>query len=332
MFKNFKRTQFLKNDLSMLNDYINELAKSFDSPLDHILSETLLAGGKRLRPALFLICARTEAYNLKYLLPAAAGIEMLHTASLIHDDIIDNSMLRRGKKTIHSLYDKSTARYVGDYLFTYAFYLLNGYFNHLIHEEMSETSQSLVAGEFDQLKTRSLFEQSEEIYLKKINEKTSSLFKLSCVLGGILSDSEKENTEKMREFGSLLGLAFQINDDLIDINIYKSADKIDKPVGNDLKQGNITLPVIYALKDKKTGNELKKLLGRGNFSEQDIRTMLQLINESNAIEAVKEKFFYYLDKAKKTACEISGEERRTGLLEVCGYLAAVAEKNQKKTI
>ncbi len=327
MFENFKRTKFLKKDLKTLNNYIKNVAGSFDYPLDKILGETLLAGGKRLRPALFLICARTDKYKIDYFLPAAAGIEMLHTASLVHDDIIDNSMLRRGKKTIHSLYDKDTARYVGDYLFTYAFYLLNSYFNHLIHKEMSDTSQSLVAGEFDQLKTRSLLEQSEEIYLKKINEKTSSLFKLSCVLGGVLSDSKKDDIEKMRKFGGLLGLAFQINDDLIDINIYKSADKIDKPVGNDLKQGNITLPVIYALKDKKIGSDLRELLELDNFSEQNIYTILKLINGSKAIEAVREKIFYYLGRAKKIAGEIDGDERRAGLLEVCEYLSLSVEKN-----
>ena len=132
MFENFKKSFFLKNDLEELEKYIKDFVYGFNGILRETLSNTLLAGGKRIRPALFLICAKSENYNIKRLIPAAAAIEFLHTASLIHDDIIDKSLLRRGKKTIHNIYDKDTARYVGDYLFTYAFYILTSYNNYKI--------------------------------------------------------------------------------------------------------------------------------------------------------------------------------------------------------
>lgn len=327
MFNNFKKTLFLKKDLVILDDYIKSIVRNMSDLLSKVFADTLLAGGKRIRPALFLICARNDKYDIDYLLPAAAGIEMLHTASLIHDDIIDNSILRRGKKTIHNVYDKDTARYAGDYLFTYAFYLLNSYSVHLIHKEMSYTSQSLVMGEFDQLKTKSLLEQSEKVYLEKINEKTSSLFRLSCVLGGILSGSKEKDIENMRKFGGFLGIAFQINDDLIDININKPADKIDKPIGNDIRQGNITLPIIYALKDNKISSEIKELLEKRNFSENDADRILKLINGSEVIEMVRQKVSYYLKEAKKIASVIKGDARRNGLMEVCDYLIGAIERN-----
>ncbi|MDD3519608.1 MAG: polyprenyl synthetase family protein [Actinomycetota bacterium] len=327
MFKNFKKTQFLKKDLVILDEYIKSIVKDMSDMLSEVLASPLLTGGKRIRPALFLICAKNDKYDIGYLLPAAAGIEILHTASLIHDDIIDNSFLRRGNKTIHNIYDKDTARYAGDYLFTYAFYLLNSYSNHLIHKEMSNTSQSLVMGEFDQLKTKSFLEQSEKVYLEKINEKTSSLFKLSCVLGGILSGSEEKDIENMRKFGGFLGMAFQINDDLIDININKPADKVGKPIGNDVRQGNITLPIIYALRDNKINSEIKKLLKKKDFSENDADRILKLINESEVIEIVRKKVFYYLIEAKRIASEIKGSVRRNGLVEVCDYLTGTIERN-----
>ena len=327
MFKNFKKTRFLKKDLGILDEYIRSIVRDLDDLLGKVFAGTLLAGGKRIRPALFLICARNNRYNIDYLLPAAAGIEMLHTASLIHDDIIDNSFLRRGTKTIHNVYDKDTARYAGDYLFTYAFYLLNSYSNHQIYKEMSYTSQSLVIGEFDQLKTKSLLRQSEKMYLEKINEKTSSLFKLSCVLGGILSGSKEKDIENMRKFGGFLGMAFQINDDLIDININRPADKIDKPVGNDIRQGNITLPIIYALKDDKISPSIKNLLEKKDFSEDDADRILKLINLSGVAELVRQKVFYYLNEAKKIAYEIKGHSRQDGLAEVCDYLIGAIEKN-----
>ncbi len=328
MFRNFKKTRFLKRDLAVLDDYIKSIVSNLDDTLGKVIASTLLAGGKRIRPALFLICAKNKKYNIDYLLPAAAGIEILHTASLIHDDIIDNSFLRRGKKTIHNVYDKDTARYAGDYLFTYAFYLLNSYSDNLIHKEMSNTSQNLVMGEFDQLKTKSLLRQSEKVYLEKINEKTSSLFKLSCVLGGILSDSEESDIDNMRKFGGLLGMAFQINDDLIDININKPADKIDKPIGNDIRQGNITLPIIYALRDEKINTEIKKLLEKEDFSEDDADMILKLINSSEVVGMVRQKVFYYLDEAKKIAASVNGSSRRNGLMEVCDYLMGAIEINQ----
>jgi len=114
-----------------------------------------------------LICARNENYNIDYLLPAAASIEIIHTASLIHDDIIDKSILRRGRKTIHNTYDKDTAKFVGDYLFTQTFSLLNNYENRKIPEEMSSAAQNLVKGEFDQLKTKRNLNQDEQVYFEK---------------------------------------------------------------------------------------------------------------------------------------------------------------------
>lgn len=323
MFENFKKILFLKTDLAKLENYIKSFASQSDGILQQTLSNTLLAGGKRIRPALFLICAKNEYYDLNYLIPAAAAIEILHTASLIHDDIIDNSLLRRGKKTIHNIYDKDTARYVGDYLFTYSFYLLNGYKNHKILREMSDTSQFLVIGEFNQIKTKKVFDQSEDIYLEKINEKTSSLFKLSCVLGGMLSNSSDSDIENMKKFGGYLGVAFQINDDLIDININKPEDKLDKPIGNDIRQGNVTLPLIYALKNKKVKDKIKKaLIDDNNMAVNNGRIMeiINMIYETDAVRMTKQKINFYLNEAKKVIKFIHGSERKNGLLEICDFL------------
>jgi len=328
MFENFKKSLFLERDLKGLENYIKGFVSGFDGILKETLLNTLLAGGKRIRPALFLICAKNEKYDAGYLTPAAAAIEILHTASLIHDDIIDNSLLRRGKKTIHHVYDKDTARYVGDYLFTYSFYLLNSYHNNQILREMSETSQYLVIGEFDQIKTKKILDQSEEIYLEKINKKTSSLFKLSCVLGGILSGSIDSDIENMRRFGGYLGIAFQINDDLIDINIDKPGYKPDKPIGNDIRQGNVTLPLIYALKDKKFKEQIKSILDTNNgmIDDEEADRIIGMIYETGAIKMARQKIYFYLNEAKKVIKLIRGNERKSGLIEICDFLLNYVEK------
>ena len=329
MFENFKRSLFLKNDLEEIENYFNSFVLGFDGIFQEALSNTLLAGGKRIRPALFLICAKNESYNIKKLIPAAAAIEFLHTASLIHDDIIDNSLLRRGRKTIHNIYDKDTARYAGDCLFTYSFYFLNTYHDAGILREMSDTSQLLVIGELDQIKTKKILDQTEEMYLAKINEKTSSLFKLSCVLGGMLSGSNNDDIENMRKFGGYLGIAFQINDDLIDININKPKEKLEKPIGNDIMQGNVTLPLIYALKNSKYRKRIEDLAGKGGAIDYErANAIISMIYETDAINLSRQKIRQNLNEAKKVIMKINGSQRKNGLVEICDFLLNTIEKTK----
>ena len=317
---------FLRNDLSRLEDYLTHFSEGLGGILGETIKNTLLAGGKRIRPGLFFICSRGENHDLDFLLPAAASIEIVHTASLIHDDIIDKSGLRRGMKTIHNIYDKNTAKFVGDYLFTHTFYLLNKYENPRILEEMSEAAQNLVRGEFDQIKTKRSLEQKELFYLKKIIEKTSSLFKVSCALGGILSNSPEKEIENMRRFGAYLGISFQINDDLLDINNGKN--NIGKPTGNDIRQGNITLPLIYALKENKFKKEIKAIFKKEIISDREIGQIMAILSESAAIDKTRQRLSYFLSEAKKIARSISGDQRRSGLLNVCDYFEQEANRSR----
>ena len=326
MLNNFKKSFFLNNEfkeiLKELENYLQNFVSGFDGILKETFSNAILSGGKRIRPTLFLICAQNENHdNTDYIIPAAAAIEFLHTASLIHDDIIDKSLYRRGKTTIHNIYDKDIARYVADYLFTYAFYILNSYNNYQILKEISQTAQLLVFGEFDQIKTKKLLDQDEELYFKKINEKTASLFSFSCVIGGILSNLNNEDIEKLRKFGKYLGFAFQINDDLIDINIKTEKVGYDKPHGNDLKQGNITLPLIYALKNKEIKEEVKKVIENNEaINEENTGKIINLIYKTNSIKIVKRKIYYYINEAKKIIKNLSNFKNKDKLFEICDIL------------
>ena len=317
---------FLKAGLNRLEKYLGDYSETLEGILKETVKSTLIAGGKRIRPSLFLICAKNENYDIDYLLPAAASIEIIHTASLIHDDIIDKSILRRGRRTIHNTYDKDTAKFVGDYLFTHTFSLLNSYSNPRILEEMSKAAQLLVKGEFDQLKTKKDVYQNEKIYFEKIYEKTSSLFKVSGALGGILSGSSETDIENMEKFGEYIGISFQINDDLIDIDINNSPDGVGKPVGNDLKQGDITLPFIYAFNDASFKREMESLMRKDSLSDIDMQSILKLLAETGAIAKTREKFYSYLGMAREVAELIDGAERKDGLLKVCDFLMQESEK------
>jgi len=320
IINNYKNFEFLRRDIKKLEKYLLDFTNGLDGILRETVKNTLVVGGKRIRPALLLICAMNDNYDIDYLLPAAASIEIIHTASLIHDDIIDKSILRRGRKTIHKTYDKDTAKFVGDYLFTHTFSILNNYENLQIIIEMSDAAQNLVKGEFDQLRTKRNLNQSEEIYFKKINEKTSSLFKVSCALGGILSRSSCQDIENMKKFGEYLGISFQINDDLIDVDVSNSSIKVGKPVGNDIKQGDITLPLIYALRDKGFKKQVEPVLSKNNISDSDVKIILNLLARTDALEITRNKFLYYLNKAEEIINSIDGQERREGLLKVCNSI------------
>ncbi len=317
---------FLGSGLDRLEQYLEDYSETLEGILKETVKNTLIAGGKRIRPSLFLICAKNENYDIDYLLPAAASIEIIHTASLIHDDIIDKSILRRGRRTIHNTYDKDTAKFVGDYLFTQSFSLLNSYSNAEIVEEMSKAAQLLVKGEFDQLKTKKNFYQNEKIYFEKIFEKTSSLFKVSCTLGGILSGSSQTDIKNMEKFGEYIGISFQINDDLIDVDINNSPDGVGKPVGNDIKQGDITLPFIYAFNDVSFRSRIKSLMRKDSLSDTDMQSILKLLTDTGAIAKTREKFYSYLGMAREAAGLIDGSERKEGLIKVCDYIMQGSEK------
>lgn len=315
--KNLISIDFLAHDIEKLENYLSAYTESLEGILRETVRNTLMAGGKRIRPSLFLICARNENYDIEKLLPAAASIEILHTASLIHDDIIDKSILRRGKRTIHQTYDKDTAKFVGDYLFTQTFAILNAYNDARINIEMSAAAELLVRGEFDQLRTKKDIYQSEKIYFGKIFEKTSSLFKVSCTLGGILSKSADAEIENMGRFGEYIGTSFQINDDLIDVDINGSSVQVGKPVGNDLRQGDITLPFIYSFENLKFRKEISKLLKKGNLTDKDMQYIPDLLIDTGAIEKTRAKFFEYINMAIEITKKIEGSERQEGLLKVC---------------
>ena len=293
--------------------FVNSWGPDICSKLSHFATS-----GKMLRGKLVLLTYLMYRDSIEdSVLDAAAAIEIIHTASLIHDDIIDKSILRRGKKTIHHVYDRDTAKYVGDYLFTHTFSLLNTYENARILAEMSEASKCLVKGEFDQLKTKRDLFQGEKVYFEKINEKTSSLFKVSCVIGGILSGADEATIESMRKFGEYLGISFQINDDLIDVDIHSTAKKEGKPVGKDFRQGDITLPFIYGMDDPQFRNKIELFTKRESLSDEDLDEILRSLLKTDAIELTKDKFLYYVGKAKETAGVIGGDIRRACMVKVC---------------
>ncbi len=202
--------------------------------------------GKRMRPMLIMLMAKNYGAVNESTLHAAVGLELLHTASLVHDDVVDESAERRGQASVNAAYDNKVAVLVGDYILSTALLHVSKTHNELIVRYLAELGRTLSNGEILQLTSVSSSEISEETYYKVISQKTAALFEACCAIGAISAGMPEERVGEAKKFGQTLGMIFQIRDDIFDY--YDSAD-IGKPTGNDMAEGKLTLPVIHALKN-----------------------------------------------------------------------------------
>jgi heptaprenyl diphosphate synthase len=239
------------------------------------------AGGKRLRPAFLLLAGQLTGDDLRPLLPFAAAVEIAHAATLIHDDLIDNSDLRRGRPTVKAQYGNRMAVYTGNYLFNQALALV---MRHDVGEHIEllvAVSVAICRGEIAQLEQAYQIPRSARVYLERIRQKTALLIALSCQLGAVLQQASEQQTRALYRYGYYLGMAFQISDDVLDI--VGTPEVIGKPAGSDLAEGMITLPVLYALQF----SAQRELLARWVIDPEACRTrteeILQLIKRSGGV-------------------------------------------------
>ena len=255
--------------------------------------EPLFKGGKRLRPMLFLLCANSKTdCPPEKTMPLAVALELIHTATLVHDDIIDTAKKRRGVETANSKYGAQIAVLVGDYLFAKAFQLVaeNNY-SHEVTTVLSKLVKNLCVGEITQ--DRSLFEvPTLTEYYTRINLKTAIFLSSCCRLGGIVSEMNRSEVDNLTAYGSGLGLAFQIIDDLLD---FFGDEKITgKPHGGDLKSGVITLPVIRALEVSREAQTLKEIVTTGG----DVDAAIKIIQATDAVDYCRTRAEAHIDSAR----------------------------------
>jgi len=267
-----------------------ELFQNFEERLrlsiteDEFIKETctpLIQGGKRLRPMLFILCAKSgENFSAQKILPLATALELIHTASLVHDDILDSSKKRRGIETANSLYGAQIAVLIGDYLFAKAFQLVaEGNYGSEVSRILSNLVKNLCRGEMQQdLSLYTIPSMGE--YYERINFKTAVFLSACCRLGGIVADLNREDVESLTSYGNSLGLAFQIVDDLLD---YFGDEKITGKIpGSDLKSGVITLPVIRALQVSNQSKILHGIIVERNITHRDIHEAVKIVRMTDA--------------------------------------------------
>lgn len=236
--------QPIGNDLERFINLFNEALRHKDKLQEEIFARIRNRAGKRMRPMLILLMAKNYGTVNDATLHAAVGLELLHTASLVHDDVVDESAERRGQASVNALYDNKVAVLVGDYILSTALLHVSLTHNELIVRYLAELGRTLSNGEILQLTSISDRQISEDTYYNVIRQKTAALFEACCAIGAVSAGVGENGIEKAKKFGQTLGIIFQIRDDIFD---YYDSAEIGKPTGNDMAEGKLTLPAIYAV-------------------------------------------------------------------------------------
>ena len=305
-------------DLHILADNLKQLVGN-DHPILSLAAEHLFgAGGKRIRPAIVLLVSRATMLQ-DDITPRhrrlAEITEMIHTASLVHDDVVDESETRRGVDTVHSLFGNRVAVLAGDFLFAQASWYLANLDNLDVVKLLSQVIMDLATGEILQGVNRFQVDISMDTYLQKTYYKTATLFANSSKAAGVLSEVSQETAENLYEYGRNLGLAFQIVDDIFDFT--SSTDTLGKPAGSDLKDGHITAPVIYALEEKP---ELRTLIEEEFEEPENLEKALALIDDSKGIQRSRDLAAYHAKLAVEQITQLPSSQNRTTLIDMADYV------------
>ena len=276
---------------SDLSDFISLFEQAL-SPEDGMLGASLghirQRGGKRMRPILMLLMAKNYGAVSQVTQHSAVGLELLHTASLVHDDVVDESGERRGQASVNATYNNKVAVLVGDYIISTALLHVSFTGNQSIVQELSELGRTLAAGEILQLSNIQNQQISEEVYYQVIQQKTAALFQSCAAIGALSAGASEENVKKAGEFGRNLGIMFQIRDDIFD---YFDSKEIGKPTGNDMTEGKLTLPVIYALNTTSFDSmqTLAKKVKAGTINPDEIAVLVEFTKQQGGIEYAEQK-------------------------------------------
>ncbi|HEY8387471.1 MAG TPA: polyprenyl synthetase family protein [Parasegetibacter sp.] len=307
----------IKDELQIFEKKFEEAVKSRVPLLDRIMKYLVKRKGKQMRPMFVFLSAKLHAPVTEATYRAASLVELLHTATLVHDDVVDDSMERRGFFSINALWKNKIAVLVGDYLLSKGLLLSLDNSDFRILQIMSQAVRKMSEGELLQLEKARNLNLDEDIYFEIITSKTASLLASACAAGAYSTTGDEEITEKMRLFGEYAGIAFQIKDDLFDYG----KDEIGKPTGNDIKEKKLTLPLIYTLNntDAATRKKIIYIVKNENTQKEKVQWVIDKVVETGGISYATEKMLYYRDKALEQLYSFPECEIRQALEELVRY-------------
>jgi geranylgeranyl pyrophosphate synthase len=307
----------VQEDLALVEAALGALRDVDFAPLAQMMDVVLGVGGKRLRPALALLAGKFGQYDLELLVPLAASIELLHTATLVHDDVIDNAATRRGRPTVNSLFRNTTTIMVGDYMFAHAADFVARTGNVRVIRLFSQTLMAITRGEIRQDMTAFDARQTVDHYLQRISGKTASLFAAACEGGAVVTGATEDRVQALREYGHNLGMAFQIVDDILDF--MGDEDQMGKPVGSDLMQGTLTLPSLLLMERYPQENPVGKLFSQRRRQEH-LSQAVEMIRSSDIPQESYGMAAGFGRRAEEALATLPGNEARDTLRDIVHYV------------
>ena len=309
----------IEEDLAKVEGRLRSVSEVDFPPLSELLDYSLKNAGKRIRPALVLLSGKFYDYNLDYLLPMATAVEIMHTATLVHDDAIDKSAVRRGRPTINRLWDDDKAVLLGDYLIAKSEELAATTQNLRVTKLLAQTLMTISSGELAQSFSAFNLEQTRQHYLQRISSKTASLFSLATESGAILSQAPEKSVKVLKEYGYNLGIAFQIVDDVLDF--IGTEEEMGKPIGSDLAQGTLTLPAMLLLEHYPENNPVRELF-QNRDRQKNIRLAIELVCSSSIVQECYTVASDYCAKACHNLSRLPDNASRQSLKNLAEYVVS----------
>ncbi|WP_137703121.1 polyprenyl synthetase family protein [Marimonas lutisalis] len=313
----------LSAEMDAVNTLIRERMASKHAPrIPEVTAHLVEAGGKRLRPMLTLAAADICGYGGPYHVHLAATVEFIHTATLLHDDVVDESAQRRGRPTANLLWDNKSSVLVGDYLFSRAFQLMTDTGNLRVLRILSDASATIAEGEVLQLTAAQDLRTDEGIYLQVVRGKTAALFSAATEVGGVIAGAPEPQVQALYDYGDALGIAFQIVDDLLDYAGDTSAT--GKNLGDDFRERKLTLPVIKAVAkaDAEERAFWQRTIEKGDQREGDLEHAMALLDKHGTIEATRDDALMWAGKAKAALEQLPAHDVRDMLRDLADYVVA----------
>ncbi len=310
----------IRTDLDKVEQNLRLFADSPNRLISEISGYLFQKAGKRIRPALLMLCTKLLGYKGEEHILMSALVETIHTASLIHDDIIDNSKLRRGRESVHSRWGPNITVLLGDYLYIKSLGLSLQSQHHQIINILTDISARMIEGELNEYYMSGNLDLEEKDYLDIINKKTASLFSASCRIGGILAQASEDTEQRLTDFGMTLGMCFQIIDDLLDFTGEEKT--LGKPVLSDISEGRITLPLIYTLKSDGNVNRkrLTELLKAKPLEKKAREEILEIVKSNGALDYTYRKAEEFSLRSKEIISFFPESVHRRSLILFSDYI------------
>ncbi len=313
----------LADEMTAVNALIRARMASEHAPrIPEVTAHLVEAGGKRLRPMLTLAAAKMCGYGGPYHVHLAATVEFIHTATLLHDDVVDESDKRRGRPTANLLWDNTSSVLVGDYLFARSFQLMVETGSLRVLDILANAAATIAEGEVLQLTAARDLATDEDIYLKVVRGKTAALFSAATQVGGVIAAVDEEQVQALYDYGDALGVSFQIVDDLLDYAGDSSAT--GKNLGDDFRERKLTLPVIkaVALADAEERAFWARTIEKGDQKDGDLEYAMALLAKHDTLEATRQDALAWAEKAKDAMTKLPETELREMLLDLADYVVA----------